>query len=78
MGAAESTFDFDLEWKKRSSVATILDENSYTFNWIPPRHDKQAPLLAPARGVHYASLLYIVLQLCRSVSQLIFALKSIE
>ena len=35
MGAAEGTFDFDLELKKRSSVATILDKNSYTFNWIP-------------------------------------------
>ena len=35
MGAAEGTFDFDLDLKKRSSVATILDKNSYTFNWIP-------------------------------------------
>ena len=35
MGAAEVTFDFDLELKKRSSLATILDQNSYTFNWMP-------------------------------------------
>ena len=35
MGAAEGTFDFDFESKKRSSSATILDYNSYTFNWIP-------------------------------------------
>ena len=35
MGAAEGTFDFDLELKKRSSLATILDKNSYTFDWIP-------------------------------------------
>ena len=35
MGAAEGSFDFDLELKKRSSVATISDKNSYTFNWIP-------------------------------------------
>ena len=35
MGAAECKFNFDLELKKRSSVATILDQNSYTFNWIP-------------------------------------------
>ena len=35
MGAAEGTCDFDLELKKRSSVATILDKNSYTSNWIP-------------------------------------------
>ena len=34
MGAAEGTFDFDLELKKRSSLATILDKN-YTLNWIP-------------------------------------------
>ena len=31
MGAAEGTFDFDLELKKRSSLATILDKNSFTF-----------------------------------------------
>ena len=35
MGSAEGTFDFDLESKKRSSLETILDKNSYTFNWIP-------------------------------------------
>ena len=35
MGAAEGTFDFDLELKKRSSLVTILDKNSYSFNWIP-------------------------------------------
>ena len=35
MDAAEGTFDFDLELKKRSFLATILDKNSYTFNWIP-------------------------------------------
>ena len=35
MGAAEGTFDFDLELKKRSSEAAILDKISYTFNWIP-------------------------------------------
>ena len=35
MVTAEGTFDFDLELKKRSSLATILDKNSYTFNWIP-------------------------------------------
>ena len=35
MGAAEGTIDFYLELKKRSSVGTILDKNSYTFNWIP-------------------------------------------
>ena len=35
MGASEGTFDFDLELKKRSSLATILDKNSYTFYWIP-------------------------------------------
>ena len=35
MFAAEGTFDFDLELKKRSSLVTILDKNSYTFNWIP-------------------------------------------
>ena len=34
--AAEGTFDSDLEMKKRSSLMTILDENSYTFYWIPP------------------------------------------
>ena len=30
MGAAEGTFDFDLELKKISSLATILDRNSNT------------------------------------------------
>ena len=35
IGIAEGTFDFDLEWKKRSSIATILENISYTFNWIP-------------------------------------------
>ena len=35
MGAAEGIFDFDLELKKRSSLATILDKNSYSFNGIP-------------------------------------------
>ena len=35
MGAADVTFGFNLELKKRSSSATILDKNSYTFNWIP-------------------------------------------
>ena len=35
IGAAEGTFDFDLELKKRSFLATILDKNSYTFNSIP-------------------------------------------
>ena len=35
MGVAEGIFDFDLELKERSSLATILDKNSYTFNWIP-------------------------------------------
>ena len=35
MGAAEGTFYFDLILKKRSSLATILDQNSFTFNWIP-------------------------------------------
>ena len=38
MGAADVTFDFDLELKKRSSSATILDKNSCTFNWIPWTH----------------------------------------
>ena len=37
MGAAEGTFDFDLELKKRSPLATILDKNSYTFDWIPKK-----------------------------------------
>ena len=31
MGAAEGTFEFYLELKKRSSVAKNLDKNSYTF-----------------------------------------------
>ena len=35
MDAAEVTFDFDLKLKKRSFIETILDKNSYTFNWIP-------------------------------------------
>ena len=35
MGPAEVTFDLDLELKKRSFIATFLDKNSYTFNWIP-------------------------------------------
>ena len=35
MGAAEGTFKFDLELKKWSSIALILDKNSYTLNWIP-------------------------------------------
>ena len=52
MGAAEGTFDFDLELKKRSSVATILGKNSYTFNWIPmeslpPRRLRLAAAAAP-------------------------------
>ena len=42
MGVAEGTFDFDLELKKRSSLATILDKNSYTSNWIPPKLGDQA------------------------------------
>ena len=32
---AEGTFDFDLGWKQRLSLATILDKISYTFNWNP-------------------------------------------
>ena len=40
MGASEGTFDFDLELKKRSSLATIVDKNSYTFNCHLP--DTQA------------------------------------
>ena len=45
MGAAEGTFEFYLELKKRSSVATILDKNSYTFKWIPrSREHAQRPL----------------------------------
>ena len=35
MCVAEGIFDFDLELKKRSSLATILGKNSYTFDWIP-------------------------------------------
>ena len=35
MGVAEGTFGFDLELKKRSSLVTISDKISYTFNWIP-------------------------------------------
>ena len=35
MGAAEGAFDFDLKSKKRSSLATIVDKNSYTVHWIP-------------------------------------------
>ena len=31
MGAAEGTFDFDLELKKRSSLATILDKIANFF-----------------------------------------------
>ena len=53
MCAAEGTFDFDLELTKRSSVATILDKNSYTFNWIPTR----AVLRAAQRLVPRAALL---------------------
>ena len=34
-GAAEGTFDFDLELRKKSFLATILDKNSSTFNRIP-------------------------------------------
>ena len=34
MSAAEGTFGFDRELKKRSSLATVLDKNSYIFNWI--------------------------------------------
>ena len=35
MGPAEVTFDFDLKLKERSFIATILEKNSNTFNWIP-------------------------------------------
>ena len=34
MVAAWVRLDFELELKKRSFLATILDKNSYTFNWI--------------------------------------------
>ena len=37
--AAEGIFDFYLKLKKRSSVETILDKNSYTFFWIPAQSD---------------------------------------
>ena len=50
MVVAECTFDFDLELKKRTSLATILDKNSYTFNWTPsesPAHKHaQCPIAA--------------------------------
>ena len=39
------TFDFDLELKKRSSLATSLDKNSYTFHWIPI--NEQIPMFFP-------------------------------
>ena len=40
MGPAKVTFDFDLQLKKGSLIATILDKkNSYTFNWIPAQID---------------------------------------
>ena len=42
MGVAEGMFDFDLESKERSSLPTILDQNSYTFNWIPQRSESAA------------------------------------
>ena len=40
MDDAEVTFDFDLELKKRSSLA-IFDKNNYTFTWIQskPQYD---------------------------------------
>ena len=40
--AAEGTFDFDLELKKRSSVESILDKNRYTFYWISAQSDWHA------------------------------------
>ena len=43
MGAAEGTFDIDLELKKSSSVATTSDEKSNTFNWIQFQNTKERP-----------------------------------
>ena len=60
MCAAEGTFDFYLELKKTSSVATILDKNSYTFKWIPC-------YMTPQR-CYITQLLYKTLEvLCPSV-----------
>ena len=34
MGAAEVALDFDLELKKKSSLAAVLDKSSFTFHWM--------------------------------------------